>query len=139
MRNTGKIVEELKLCDEFKTFYDKNKPYMITKTLAEQLSELANKAGIKKSEAIRRAELSEVYGYQIFSGVRVPERGKLLCLALGMNLTLDQVQMLLRTAGYAPLYVKLPRDSVIIYGICKKNTVAEVNMMLFQYGFETLG
>ena len=89
MRNTGIIVEALQLCNDFKTFYDENKSYMVSKTLAEQLCKFAEESGMKKSEIIRRAELSEVYGYQIFSGVRIPERKKLLCLALSMNLTLD--------------------------------------------------
>lgn len=139
MRNTGKIVEELQLCDDFKTFYDENKSYMVSKTLAEQLCKFAEESGRKKAEIIRGAELSEVYGYQIFSGIRVPERKKLLCLALSMNLALDQVQTLLKTAGYAPLYVKIPADSIIIYGICKNLTVPEVNTLLFQYKCETLG
>ena len=37
--------------------------------------------GMKKADAIRRSELSEDYAYQIFSGLRVPERKKLLSLA----------------------------------------------------------
>jgi hypothetical protein len=139
MRDTQNILEELQLCDDFKTFYDENKTFMVTKPLSEQLCNFAKETGLTKSEIIRRSELSEVYGYQIFSGSRLPERKKLLCLALAMELTLDQVQMLLKTAGYAPLYVKLPADSIIIYGICKKLSVIEVNQMLFQYGCKTLG
>lgn len=138
-RDTGKIVEELQLCDDFKTFYDENKTYMISHTLSEQLCRFAEESGKKKTEIIRGAELSEVYGYQIFSGVRMPTRSKLICLALSMELTLDDVQMLLRTAGYAPLYVKIPTDSVIMYGICKKMSVPDVNAMLFQYKCELLG
>ena len=129
-RNTEKIVEELQLCDDFKTFYDENKTYMVSNTLAEQLCLLAEGCGLKKAEIIRRAELSEVYGYQIFSGIRIPNRKKLLCLALSMELTLDQVQLLLRTAGYAPLYVKLPADSILIYGICNKVFQAAYNRRL---------
>ena len=139
MHDTQNILEELQLCDDFKTFYDENKNYMITNPLSEQLCKLAEEKGLKKSEIIHRSELSEVYGYQIFSGVRIPERKKLLCISLAMELTLDQVQQLLKTAGYAPLYVKLPSDSVIIYGICKKLSVMEVNQLLFQYGCKTLG
>ena len=139
MQDTGKLIEELKLCDDFKTFYDENKQYMVSDTLSTLLTDLAKEIGLNKAEIFRRAELSEVYGYQIFSGVRIPDRKKLLCLALGMGLTLDQTQVLLRTAGYAPLYVKLPEDSIVMYGICKNMTVAEVNTVLFEYGHKTLG
>lgn len=139
MQDTGKLIEDLKLCDDFKTFYDENKQYMVADTLSTLLSNLAKEIGLNKAEIFRRAELSEVYGYQIFSGIRIPDRKKLLCLALGMGLTLEQTQMLLRTAGYAPLYIKLPDDSIVMYGICKNMTVAEVNMVLFEYGYKTLG
>ncbi len=138
-KDTSKIVEELKLCPDFTTFYSENKAYMVSESLAELLARLLTEKGLRKAEVIRRAELSEVYAYQIFSGLRVPDRKKLLCLAVGMGLTLDEVQTLLKCAGYSPLYVKLPFDSIVLYGVCKKLSVVEINELLFAYGLETLG
>lgn len=138
-KDTSKIVEELGLCPDFNTFYNENGEYMISATLSEKLDELLKSKGLKKSQVIRDSELSEVYSYQIFSGLRVPERKKLLSLAIGMKLNLDEVQNLLKCAGYSPLYVKLPFDSIIIYGICKKLSVVEINALLFDYDMETLG
>lgn len=138
-KSTTKIVEELGLCDDFNTFYSENKDYMVTSSLAEMLDKLLKEKNLKKSQVIKHAELSEVYAYQIFSGLRVPERKKLLCLAVGMSLNLDEVQTLLKCAGYSPLYVKLPFDSIILYGICKKLSVVEINELLFEYNLETLG
>lgn len=138
-KDTTKIVEELGLCSDFKTFYDENKEYMISKTLSDFLSQLIAEKGLKKADIIKNSELSEVYAYQIMSGLRIPERKKLLCIALGMSLNLDEVQTLLKSAGYSPLYVKLPFDSIIIFGICKNLSVVETNELLFEYGLETLG
>ncbi len=138
-KDTSKIVEELQLCPDFSTFYQENKEYMVSESLAELLARLLAEKGLRKAEVIRRAELSEVYAYQIFSGLRVPDRKKLLCLAVGMSPTLDEVQTLLKCAGYSPLYVKLPFDSILLYGICKKLSVVEINELLFRYGLETLG
>ena len=120
IKDTGKIIEELKLSADFRTFYDENKEYMVTSSLSELLKELMISKGLKKSAVIKASELSEVYAYQIFSGRRNPERNKLLCLSVGMGLDLGECQELLRAAGYQPLYVKLPFDSIVIYGICKK-------------------
>ncbi len=139
LKNTAKIVEELGLCDDFKTFYDENRDYMVTATLTEMLRDLQEKKGLRKADVIRRAELSEVYAYQIFSGIRHPERNKLLCLAVGLSLNLEETQTLLKCAGYAPLYVKLPFDSVVMYGICKRMTIIEINELLFKNNLETLG
>ena len=138
-KDTSEIVKELKLCPDFKTFYNENKECMISANLAQLLAELLQRKGLQKSQVIKNAELSEVYGYQIFSGARVPERKKLLCLALSMELNIDEVQQLLKCAGYSQLYVKKPFDSVVLYGFCKGLTVIEINELLYRYSLETLG
>ena len=139
VKDTSKIVEELGLSSAFKTFYSENKDYMVKKDLSQLLDELISKYDLKKSQVIRAAEMSEVYAYQIFSGLRVPERKKLLCLAIAMGLNIEEVQRLLKSGGFAPLYVKLPFDSIILYGICKGLSVVEINELLFEYELETLG
>ena len=138
-KDTSEIVNELGLCPDFQTFYNENKEHMVFDDLAQLLSELIQRKGLKKSQVIKNAELSEVYGYQIFSGVRVPERKKLICLTLSMRLNIDEVQQLLKTAGYPQLYVKKPFDSIVLYGICKKMSVLQINELLYEYGLETLG
>lgn len=138
-KDTALLLEELKNCSDFNRFYQDNENSIVSMTLSQLLNELLQKHGMKKSNAIRRSELSEDYAYQIFSGLRVPERKKLLSLAIGMQLNLEEIQTLLKTAGYAQLYVKNSFDCVLIYGICKKLSVADINYLLFDYGMETLG
>ena len=138
-KDTAKIVEELNVCPDFKTFYSENKEYMVKEDLSTLLYKLIEKYNLKKSQIIRAAEMSEVYAYQIFSGLRVPERKKLLCIAVAMQLPLDEVQTLLKSAGYPTLSVTLPFDSILLYGICKKMSVVQINEILYDYGLETLG
>lgn len=137
-KDTSEIVKELGLSHDFQTFYDENKEYMLFADLAQLLTELLQRKGLKKSQVIKNAELSEIYGYQIFSGARVPERKKLLCLAVGMGLNIAEVQQLLKCAGYPQLYIKKPFDSVLLYGFLKCMSVVEINELLYKYGFETL-
>ena len=138
-KDTSKIVEELGLCLDFQTFYAENKDYMVSGNLSALLQELIDTKGLKKSQVIKNAELAEVYGYQIFSGIRVPERKKLLCLAVGMGLNIEETQRLLKCAGYSQLYVKLPFDSILLYGLCKALSVVQINELLYEYNVETLG
>ena len=138
-KDTSRILEELGLCPDFQTFYQENKDYMVTESLSVLLGRLLEQKKFKKAQIIKKAELSEIYGYQIFSGLRVPERKKVLCLALGMELNIDETQQLLKAAGYSPLYAKLPFDSIVLYGLCKKYTVVQINELLYAYGLETLG
>lgn len=138
-KDTSKIVEELGLFPDFQTFYQENKDYMISGKLSELLQLLLEKKGLKKAQVIRQAEIAEIYGYQIFSGVRLPERKKLLCIAVGMELNIEETQQLLKCAGYSQLYVKLPFDSIILYGLCKKLSIMQINELLYEYGLEMLG
>ena len=137
-KDTSEIVKELGLFQDFQTFYSENKEYMINADLSELLAELLQRKELKKSHVIKNAEMSEIYGYQIFSGARVPERKKLLCLAISMGLNINEVQQLLKCAGYPQLYVKIPFDSVVLYGFYKGMSVVEINELLYKYGLETL-
>lgn len=138
-KDTSEIVKELGLCPDFQTFYNENKAHMISGSLSELLTQMLETKGLKRAQVIKKSELAEVYGYQIFSGLRLPDRKKLLCLAVGMELNIDETQQLLKCAGYPPLYVKLPLDSIVLYGLCKKFTVVQINELLYEYGLETLG
>lgn len=138
-KDTAEIVKQLQLSPDFQSFYQENKEYMVDKSLAQLLEQLLQQTGISKAKAIKNAEMSEIYAYHIFAGTRIPERGKVLALAIGMGLNLEQVQKLLKAAGYSTLYVKRPFDSVVLYGIIKKMSVAQINDLLYDYGMETLG
>ncbi len=138
-KDTSEMLKELAGCSDFNRFYQSNAESIVSQTLSELLNELLARHKIKKAEAIRGSELSEDYAYQIFSGLRVPERKKLLSLAIGMGLNLEEIQNLLKASGYAQLYVKNTFDCILVYGICKNMTVSQINYLLFDYGMETLG
>lgn len=138
-KDTAEIVKQLQLSPDFQCFYQENKEFMVDQSLAQLLAQFLEESGISKAKAIKNAEMSEIYGYHIFAGTRIPERGKVLALAIGMGLNLDQIQQLLKTAGYSTLYVKRPFDSVVLFGIVKKMSVAQINELLYDYDMETLG
>ena len=138
-KDTSRMEEELKSCSDFKKFYSENRENFTDKALPEYLSELIEERGITRAEAIKRSELSEIYAYQIFSGVRRPSRNKLLALTVGIGLDFDRTQRLLLAAGYPELYVKNGFDCVVAYGICKGFSVMQINDLLWECGEETLG
>lgn len=72
----------------------------------EEVKELFHNAGISKVALAKRAQTSEVYIYQIFSGIRMPSRDRVLCLCFGLSATLEQCQELLRIGEIAQLYAK---------------------------------
>lgn len=138
-KDTSEMLSELEKCSNFRDFLNSNKDNITQTDLRNNLEALLKKYDIKKAEAVKASELNEIYAYQIFAGSRKPERSKLLCIAIGMGLPLEEVQKLLRSSGYAPLYVKIPFDCIVAFGIYKGYNLIKINGMLYEYGFDTLG
>lgn len=135
---TNELLKQLTESSTVEEYLEQNQEFMVKYPLEELLNELIEQKQYRKIEVIKRAELNEIYGYQIFSGKRIPSRDKLICLAIGMNLSLEETQTLLKEAGFAVLYPKRERDSIIIFGIEKGKTVPQINMLLYEKGQETI-
>ena len=139
-KDTSALEQELKSFNNFEAFYNENNESIGDISLSECLNEIIESKNLSKSEIIEKSQMNEIYAYQIMSGVKKkPTRNKVLCLAVAMNLTFEEVQNLLKKSGYPTLYAKKPFDCIIIYGLCNKMNVVEINELLFDYDMETLG
>lgn len=138
-KSTTELLNELKNFDSFKEYEKINKNSMINKTLSQYLCDLLEEKHLKKSDVIRKGELNECYAYQMFSGVKsTPSKDKLICLSIGMDLSVDETNSLLKLAGLSPLYPRIKRDSIIIINMNNKKSVVEINEELYNEGEETL-
>lgn len=138
-KSTTELLNELKNFDSFKEYKKINKNSMINKTLSQYLCDLLEEKHLKKSDVIRKGELNESYAYQMFSGVKsTPSKDKLICLSIGMDLSVDETNSLLKLAGLSPLYPRIKRDSIIIINMNNKKSVVEINEELYNEGEETL-
>ena len=138
-KSTTELLNELKNFDSFKEYEKINKNSMINKTLSQYLCDLLEEKHLKKSDVIRKGELNESYAYQMFSGVKsTPSKDKLICLSIGMDLSVDETNSLLKLAGLSPLYPRRKRDSIIIINMNNKKSVVEINEELYNEGEETL-
>ena len=127
-KSTTELLNELKNFDSFKEYEKINKNSMINKTLSQYLCDLLEEKHLKKSDVIRKGELNESYAYQMFSGVKsTPSKDKLICLSIGMDLSVDETNSLLKLAGLSPLYPRIKRDSIIIINMNNKKSVVEIN------------
>lgn len=138
-KSTTELLKELENFSSFEEYENKNKDFMISKSLSEYLCDLLNERKLKKAEVIRKAEIGESNAYQIFSGIKsAPKRDKLICLSIGMDLSVNETNSLLKLAGLAPLYPRVKRDSIIIINMNAHKSVIEINEMLFEENEETL-
>lgn len=137
-KETKEMLEQLKAAESLDGYLRENEGQLIDGTIREQLEAALRETGFTKAEVLRRAEINDIYGYQLFAGTRKPSRDKLIALCIGMSLTLDRTQTLLKVTGFAPLYAKNKRDSILIFGIQNKQTVFELNTALYDRSEPTL-
>lgn len=138
-KSTKELNRELSAAPDWNRFLENNREQFQETGFLDYLLKLFQDAGISKVTLAKRAETSEIYLYQIFSGARMPSRDRVLCLCFGLSATLAQTQELLRIGGMAQLYPKNKRDAIIIHGLTHGQTLPQVNELLFAESKETLG
>ena len=138
IKDSKDLQKELMNAPDLSRFLSENQEVFNNKGFAELLQELFTKKDISKAALAKNAGMSEVYLYQIFSGSRNPSRNRILCLCFGLGATLDETQDLLKSSRQAQLYAKDRRDAIIIYGLSRSMTLAEINDKLFSEHEETL-
>ena len=135
---TDELMDALNQSSSIEEYINNEQDYMIDSTISDYLNQLLNEKSLKKSAVIKNSELNEIYGYQIFSGKRIPSRDRLISIAFGMGSSLDEARALLKYAGFAPLYPKQKRDSLLIWGISHQFSIYQINDLLYTENENTL-
>lgn len=122
--------KEASLEDELKDIY--------TDSFAKHLQQMINKKGLKNSEVYAAANISKQYFSKLIKGQVNPSKEKVLALAVGLRLNLDEAVDFLRLAGYALSPIS-QTDKVVEYFIRKEEySVLKIDIVLFDYGLEPL-
>ena len=137
-KSTDDLNQELMRQPNLDQYITENEVYFADADISAFLTKLYERCGMSKAELARRAGMSEVYLHQVFSGRRKPSRDRLLCLCIGMEADLEEVQQLLKRVGYAPIYPKLKRDAIISHGLIHRTDLNEINDKLFAENEKTL-
>ena len=135
---TEELLNELKEAKAISDFTSANEEEFETLSLPEVLAQMLEKYKKVKIDVIKAARFDYTYGYQIFDGKKSPKREKLLQMAFGFSLNLDDTNRLLRAGGVNGLYVRCKRDVICMYCLHKGMTLEECNSYLYQLGEETL-
>lgn len=136
---TNTLQNRIIRANSFRNVLEKNGDAFAEQSVSEYLNVLCGKYNVTPAEAIRQAHIERTYGYQIFNGTRVPSRDKLLQIAIGMGLSLEDTQDLLKTSGKSPLYPRIKRDAACIFGLSHGMKLMEVQELLTSEGLPLLG
>ena len=137
-KSTEELLHELQKTEDVFEFTRENEEEMEAISLTEQLEQLLKKYQKQKKDVIKDAGMDTTYGYQIFDGRKKPRRDKLIQLAFGFPLTVEEANKMFRSAGVSDLYVRCKRDTICMYCLQQKMTVDECNTLLYQAEEETL-
>ena len=111
---------------------------MYTDSFEKHLQQLINKKGLKNSEIYAAANISKQYFSKLLKGQVKPSKEKVLSLAVGLRLNLDETVDFLRLAGYALSPIS-QTDVVVKYFIIHEDyNVMKIDITLFDYGLDPL-
>lgn len=137
-KETIELQYELEHIDDIEKFKQYNQSEFVATSLSDYLFQLLIKYELERKDVIKRAELDITYGYQIFDGRKSPKRNKILQLAFGFPLTVEETQKALKFGGVNELYVRKKRDAYLMFALARKMTITEVNELLCSEGEELL-
>ncbi len=139
MKSTRELQRRLFSASSFDLFLEENAGGLQTPKLCYHLSELCRARGMRPVEVIRRAGLDRTYGHQLFSGIRKPSRDKLIQLAFGFGLSVEETQELLKVALKSPLYPKIMRDAAVMRCLFEGCKIDDLQALLLQLGLTLIG
>lgn len=136
-KSTEELLKTLKE-SSLETYLSNNTGELVDSPIYKYLEKVIKEKGLKKSDIIKKSGVQTNYAYQIFSGLKIPSRDKLIALCFGMELSLDEAQTLLKYAGYAKLYPRTKRDSIIIDALEKHINIINCNITLDKFNLSPL-
>ena len=138
-KTTEELLNILKSKRSYDDFLKEQIDELYFASISEYLEILLAQKGLKKSDVITKANLDKSYAYQIFNGNKTnPSRDKLIMLAIGMELNLDETRTLLKISNVSDLYIRNPRDSAIIFCLENKLDLIRTNEKLDEFSLSPL-
>ena len=135
---TNVLNEQLKEDVSLTEFFEQNAQDFINVPLNRYLKALIEKKGVTKTKMVRDSGINRRYFYDILSGKRNATRNYVLRILLVLQIPLKNAQWLLRATGYAQLYARDRRDSVIIYCVNHQSSVKDCTAMLEKINCEPI-
>lgn len=132
-KKTEDLIHEILSEEDISQYLESNSGEFLDTPVHVCLKEFLASAGMKVSQVADRSCKGE-YIYQVFRGTKKPGRDVLLCIALAMELSLDETVHLLRIARMPLLDARNRRDSILMFAVKRKLAVPDTNDILYEFG-----
>ena len=138
-KTTEQLNHEIKEAGNIQDFLVSNQNNILTTSLSEHLRTLLFERNLQKKDIIHNSLLDRVYVYQIFAGRKFPSRNKLIALAFGMRLSVEETQKLLKISGNRELYAMYHREAISLFALHHNMTISDANELLYEHELKLLG
>jgi hypothetical protein len=136
---TSAFLHKLSEAPDIEKFIESNAEEMQIPSFAAYITNICKKTGKVPEQVIKNSAIERTYGHQLFNGTRKPSRDKVIQLAFGFKMVLEETQKLLQIAQKSPLYPKIKRDAAIIYCMNNHKDIFETQSVLQSLGLTLLG
>lgn len=113
--NTSSLLNGIFQASSLSKFLAEHEASLRLPTLPAYLNTLCQTKGLERCEVVKRAGIDRSFGFQIFQGTKCPSRDKIIQLAIGFGMGLDEAQELIKISQKTALYPRVKRDAAIIY------------------------
>ena len=137
--HTSTMLRRLSKTSDFNSFIKHYKDAILEIPFSEYISGLCRERRLVPEHIIKSSQIDRTYGHQLFNGARKPSRDKVVQLAFGFGMSVDEAQDMLRIAGKNTLYPKIKRDAAIIFCLSKEMNVIETQSFLESLNLTLLG
>lgn len=138
----GKITDEnRRKIEEADSFDDIVLDGMLDNVFSEELDKLIVEKNVSVQHIVNESGLSKSYINKLRNPLEKkakPKRNAIINIALALDATLEETNLLLKYAQYQELYTRNDTEALIIWGMLKKKTGAEIRMLLYDRGMDDL-
>ena len=127
---------------DFESFYKNNKGSLIDEKSAFNIyvKDLFRSRGLTQQIVFLKADIPERYGYKLLSGEKhTKQRDIILRICYAAEFTLEETQKALKKYEMQQLYVKIPRDALLMIIFNERpGSIIDVNGLLKKHGLDPL-
>lgn len=136
---TSVLLRRLFSTSNIEKFIRNNASEISTPVFHEYISTLCRDQGLVPEQVIKQSAIERTYGHQLFNGTRKPSRDKVIQLAFGFKMIVEDCQKLLQIGQKSLLYPRIKRDAAILYCINHQKDIYETQSVLEILGLTLLG
>lgn len=130
-KDTDDLLHEIKTTVSIENYLTENSDEHMNIDLAQYLNQLLLEKNFERKQVYTKGNIAKSYGDHILNSRREkPSRNIVLQFCLGLELSIDESQRLLRIARLGSLYARDKRDSVIMFCLQNKKTAVECDLLL---------